>query len=127
MFACFLEECKQMSATPEERKDHCIRIHRFPSNFRFETSPAVLSKGKKERKDSQQSDVAMEETSKSEVASKVPKNFSFGHQKQKGFDSKSYARILARKHKKETEMECENVSALEDSKTVEDLMESLPS
>lgn len=39
MFSCYVKECKIVSNTPEQRKDHCVRDHQFPSNFRFEIRP----------------------------------------------------------------------------------------
>lgn len=36
-YACFINGCVVMSSTVEERKDHCIRDHHFPPNFRFDS------------------------------------------------------------------------------------------
>ncbi|CAO1423422.1 unnamed protein product [Diamesa hyperborea] len=38
MYYCFSEGCKHISLTPKERKDHCLKEHLFPSNFRFDKS-----------------------------------------------------------------------------------------
>lgn len=36
-FSCFLPNCSHMSRNTAERKDHCIREHKFPHTFQFET------------------------------------------------------------------------------------------
>lgn len=33
-----------MSSTPTERKDHCLKEHKFPNNFRFDQSVKIASK-----------------------------------------------------------------------------------
>ncbi|KAG5673847.1 hypothetical protein PVAND_003858 [Polypedilum vanderplanki] len=32
-FVCFLEECKSIVFNKQERKDHCIKDHKFPVDF----------------------------------------------------------------------------------------------
>ncbi|CRK91677.1 CLUMA_CG005326, isoform B, partial [Clunio marinus] len=41
MYACFLQECKLLFMNPEERRDHCIKFHKFPHNFRFDNTKSV--------------------------------------------------------------------------------------
>lgn len=43
-FYCFSEGCKYISITPKERKDHCLKEHNFPSNFRFDRSVKIAPK-----------------------------------------------------------------------------------
>ncbi|XP_036332710.1 protein lethal(2)k10201 [Rhagoletis pomonella] len=49
MYSCLLEECKAKMLTQEQRKDHCIRIHKFPVNFRFEHFCGKSNKKKKSK------------------------------------------------------------------------------
>lgn len=75
-FACYLEECKHKSSTPEDRKDHCIKIHKFPHDFRFDK---VASK-KKSPSNSM-------DTTEDPLSAAKPKytTFHFGHKSQKAF------------------------------------------
>lgn len=77
-FACFLEECKHMSSSPEDRKDHCIKSHKFPHDFRFDKVGRRTSKS------------GMDTTETAAAPSK-PKvtSFHFGHKTTKTFESKS--------------------------------------
>ncbi|XP_022205081.2 zinc finger protein 511 isoform X2 [Nilaparvata lugens] len=36
MYKCFVEACDAVSMTPKERHDHCIEVHKFPHNYRFD-------------------------------------------------------------------------------------------
>lgn len=67
-----------MSSTPIERKDHCLKQHKFPSNFRFDQSVKIAPKTTK-----------MEVTEDEEIAGKplAPKfkPFHFGCGAQKTF------------------------------------------
>ncbi|KAK6633911.1 hypothetical protein RUM44_004518 [Polyplax serrata] len=45
MYCCFIEECKEVFMTSEERQSHCISVHKLPSDFRF-----GLSKKKSNRR-----------------------------------------------------------------------------
>lgn len=77
-FACFLEECKHMSSSPEDRKDHCIKSHKFPHDFRFDKVGRRVSK----------SDMDTTETAAAPSKPKV-KSFHFGHRTLKTFESRS--------------------------------------
>lgn len=37
-YACFLETCDQKYWNAEERREHCIQSHKFPANFKFDSS-----------------------------------------------------------------------------------------
>ena len=38
-YECFLEVCKSKYWTPDERREHCIQIHSFPHDFKFDPQP----------------------------------------------------------------------------------------
>ncbi|GFG36902.1 hypothetical protein Cfor_12452 [Coptotermes formosanus] len=38
MYRCYVEECKSVFATGQERRAHCIQDHQFPHDFRFDVS-----------------------------------------------------------------------------------------
>ena len=37
-FQCFLETCLERFWSPKDRREHCIQIHSFPKNFKFDVS-----------------------------------------------------------------------------------------
>lgn len=39
VFVCYVEECPEHFCSASERKDHCIKMHNFPSNYRFGQLP----------------------------------------------------------------------------------------
>lgn len=43
-YHCLLEMCSEKFKNPTERKIHCIELHRFPSDFRFDLSWRKLGK-----------------------------------------------------------------------------------
>ncbi|XP_055912350.1 protein lethal(2)k10201 [Eupeodes corollae] len=117
MYQCFIEECVHKSFTAEERKDHCISAHKFPQNFRFENLCMIGGSHMTAKKNITIVDEPMNGI-KSQ-SSKNPKNFSFGHPSGKTFNKKSYSKLLSKK-------ESEYRNTLEDSNTVNDLLNSLP-
>ncbi|XP_049295841.1 protein lethal(2)k10201 [Anopheles funestus] len=123
MYACYLEECKHRSKDPAERRDHCIREHKFPHNFRFDKQTHSQPKSSKGSKTS----VPMDTESVAACASNTPlskiegektiapkcrKNFSFGHPQQRTFKS--------------VKKQSNRCDILESNKMVIDLLESLP-
>ncbi|XP_024937445.1 uncharacterized protein LOC107264343 isoform X2 [Cephus cinctus] len=36
MFQCYVSECELKFNNPCERKEHCITVHKFPKNFRYD-------------------------------------------------------------------------------------------
>lgn len=74
-FSCFIEECLEKFLNPEMRKDHCIKIHGFRSDFKYE-----IQQRKKPVNDSEEKMDTGEEKSK-----EPPKFFHFGHGGQKTF------------------------------------------
>lgn len=99
-FVCYLEECKLVSATPEERKDHCIRVHKFPHDFRFENVVSKKKSASNEHMDTSETEV-QPPTAKTKAI-----NFHFGRKTQKAFTSR-----------------CKKPNPIE---TMSDLKESLP-
>ncbi|XP_023301845.2 protein lethal(2)k10201 [Lucilia cuprina] len=88
LFKCYLEECKQIFENAAQRKEHCIKEHRFPSNFRFDQM--VKNGQHKKVKASQNSSkqTAMEDVEvlkHKEFIHKELKMISFGHQKERTF------------------------------------------
>ncbi|KFB52404.1 AGAP010941-PA-like protein [Anopheles sinensis] len=119
MYACFLEECNHLSIDPAARKDHCIREHKFPHNFRFDKKSNLHQRLLKQQVSGspESNETAMDTTPTSVDPKEVPvpkcrKNFSFGHSKQRTF-----------KPTKSTVKKCE---ILESNQMVVDLLESLP-
>ncbi|XP_062563146.1 protein lethal(2)k10201 [Armigeres subalbatus] len=117
MFSCFLEECKHKSQTPEERRDHCIKQHKFPHNFRFDQRVSAHKMPPRLRaslsESSTTADMEMETSAEcfSTSAAKNTKNFNFGHSKVRSFK--------AGKTVKKSDI-------LESNRMVVDLLESLP-
>ncbi|XP_038593886.1 zinc finger protein 511 [Micropterus salmoides] len=58
MYQCLVEGCGQKFRTSKHRKDHLIRIHKYPPDFRFDKPKK--DKGTRETKRPQQKDTAME-------------------------------------------------------------------
>ncbi|KAG7172739.1 zinc finger protein 511-like [Homarus americanus] len=47
MYQCFLETCSEKFSSPAERKTHCISIHKYPKDFRFDMTWRKSEKSKK--------------------------------------------------------------------------------
>ncbi|XP_044070637.1 zinc finger protein 511 [Siniperca chuatsi] len=58
MYQCLVEGCGQKFRTSKHRKDHLIRIHKYPPDFRFDKTRK--ERGNRETKRPQQNDTAME-------------------------------------------------------------------
>ncbi|XP_049592020.1 zinc finger protein 511 isoform X2 [Syngnathus scovelli] len=106
MYQCLVEGCEHKFRTSTLRKDHLIRIHKYPPDFRFDK--AKREKGSRETKQ-QQLNIAMEvvgtlltekDTTYEEMATcqntndehlkprysyRVPSNVCFGHGSIRGF------------------------------------------
>ena len=47
MYQCYVSECDLKFNTSIERRDHCVSVHKYPKNFRFDnTSHCVRDKSK---------------------------------------------------------------------------------
>lgn len=127
------------SINAKERKDHCIREHNFPSNFRFDKQITKLSPPKK-KVDTLPSNISSEdetmEPSVDEVemastsaasASAMPINFNFGHSKTRTFKNvNSYAMATTQPKIKPKQRSKSTSNMLDSSEFHDDLMESLP-
>lgn len=83
-FACYLEECKHMSVSPEDRKDHCIKLHKFPHDFRFDKV------GRKKSPSGDRMDTSETATTSEASSTKFKVNtFHFGNKSQKTFQGRS--------------------------------------
>ncbi|XP_058831373.1 protein lethal(2)k10201 [Topomyia yanbarensis] len=117
MYDCFLEECPHKSRDSLERRDHCIKEHKFPHNFRFDKQIPTQKKSKPHSSysetivNSTEMDVEPVDTGSSSSAAKCTKNFNFGHSKVRSFKPQ--------KLDKKTDI-------LESNRMVVDLLESLP-
>ncbi|CAK1541476.1 unnamed protein product [Leptosia nina] len=49
-YCCYIEECKEKFQNPEERLDHCMKIHKMPKDFRFDQKPKKLKSNSKDNK-----------------------------------------------------------------------------
>ncbi|KAF7992423.1 hypothetical protein HCN44_001748 [Aphidius gifuensis] len=36
MYQCFVSECEELFLNPNQRKEHCKKIHKFPKNYRYD-------------------------------------------------------------------------------------------
>ncbi|XP_055716766.1 protein lethal(2)k10201 [Phlebotomus papatasi] len=107
MYSCYIEECKEKNWTPEERRDHCISVHKFPHNFRF----GLPTKTSKE-------DVKLDKPSGSaEEEPKPVKSFTFGHGVSRTFEKGSGQKTAQKSRILEEDGNRDMVM---------DLMESLP-
>ncbi|XP_031160023.1 zinc finger protein 511 [Sander lucioperca] len=58
LYQCLVEGCGQKFRTSKHRKDHLIRIHKYPPDFRFDKTKK--DRGTRQMKRQQQKDTAME-------------------------------------------------------------------
>ncbi|XP_016967759.1 protein lethal(2)k10201 [Drosophila biarmipes] len=104
MFACFLEECTTKFHSPRQRKDHCIVVHKFPANYRFDQGK---DKPKEKRKPkSKPNAMDVDEVPGENRGLPYIKAFSFGHQTHRTF--------YTRKAQKSGET-LENVQSMKDA------------
>ncbi|XP_058067334.1 protein lethal(2)k10201 [Anopheles bellator] len=116
MYACFREECKYRSKDCAERRDHCIREHKFPHNFRFDKpSEHQLQRSKESPMDGGETDepTPIDRLPQEDMAPpRCRKNYVFGHSRQRTF--------------KPTKTAGPKCDILESNQMVVDLLESLP-
>jgi len=72
MYQCFVEDCGTKYLTTKERHSHCIEVHKFPSNFRYDVDK------RKKKADTP-------DATKSSKPLSVPKFTSFGQGVTRGF------------------------------------------
>ncbi|XP_013188362.2 protein lethal(2)k10201-like [Amyelois transitella] len=108
-YCCYIEECKEKFINAEERKSHCVKIHKLPKDFRFETN-CKFQKQKKIKKRSSAMEVDGE-------SSKDQKQFSFINGKQKfTYTGRKFTKNDEEKSKRHVNIDV----------VMEDLKESLP-
>jgi len=93
MYRCYLPSCAQRFMTAAERKDHAIRQHDFPSDYRYDRPPG-------KSKISQKKMTGASAPSKDEsfrTQTKNPRQICFGHGSQKSFDVASLRQPWHRK------------------------------
>ncbi|XP_023933752.2 protein lethal(2)k10201 [Bicyclus anynana] len=73
-YSCYIEECKEKFTNAEERLNHCVKIHKLPKDYRFDSKPKKSSKNKKSQQDIQV-----------DQASKKDQKFNFTNNRQKVF------------------------------------------
>lgn len=86
MYACYIEECEMKFQGPSERKDHCIAVHKFPANYRFDQENITKIKNHKKETDNSM-DVDNVAESKGAQLPYI-KAFSFGHPTQRTFNTR---------------------------------------
>ena len=106
-FSCFLSECDQKSTNPTERRDHCIKDHKFPHDFRFYK---VSSQKKSEEGKLENNENAMEV--EGQTTKKPTTIYNFGHSKHRSFKPVKTPKI--------------KTDILESNQMVVDLLENLP-
>uniref|UniRef100_A0A1A7Y3G4 Zinc finger protein 511 n=1 Tax=Iconisemion striatum TaxID=60296 RepID=A0A1A7Y3G4_9TELE len=60
MYLCLVEGCGQKFRTSKQRKDHLIRIHKYPPDFRFDKNKKERGTREAKRQQQQQQDTTME-------------------------------------------------------------------
>ncbi|KAH8373616.1 hypothetical protein KR200_008942 [Drosophila serrata] len=90
MYACFLKECSTKFHTSRHRKDHCITVHKFPANYRFDQGKdkAKEKRQTKSKHNSMEVDEAAVPVAESKAFPFI-KAFSFGHQTHRTFYTKA--------------------------------------
>ncbi|XP_021350429.1 protein lethal(2)k10201-like [Mizuhopecten yessoensis] len=58
MFQCLVESCNSKFSTRKERKSHVVKVHKYPSNYRFDQEQNKLS-ARKEGKQSVEMEVKL--------------------------------------------------------------------
>lgn len=55
MYLCFVSECEIKFNDPAERMAHCVSVHKFPKNFRYNQTPRSKKEDKKNKMEIDQS------------------------------------------------------------------------
>ncbi|XP_064418574.1 zinc finger protein 511 isoform X2 [Latimeria chalumnae] len=58
MYRCLVESCSEKFGTSRDRKDHLIRVHSYPSNFRFEKPKKAKSCAGQQKGEPQKAEAA---------------------------------------------------------------------
>ncbi|KAK7792704.1 hypothetical protein R5R35_007519 [Gryllus longicercus] len=86
MYQCYVEECGEKFSTPKDRRDHCISLHKFPHDFRFDSSWKQKGNVKKHKKKAnvEVTDVDMQQDGHHSEAKRPAKNVFRGKGKRGG-------------------------------------------
>ncbi|XP_037951525.1 protein lethal(2)k10201-like [Teleopsis dalmanni] len=111
MYACFFMNCSIKSYSYAERNKHCVKVHKFPKNFRW------FQLRKKEQDRQADMDPKKEQSNDNVAAAKVEKaapshyrNFTFGHHRVKAFQG-----TTNRKGPEKTVKALENLTEMNDA------------
>ncbi|XP_049878991.1 zinc finger protein 511 isoform X2 [Pectinophora gossypiella] len=112
-YCCYIEECKEKFMDADERRDHCVKVHRLPKDFRFDQKPKSAKPKRPNHKKKTDKD-------KTETSMEVDKNqtFSFNNSKQKAF-----VKYTGKKFTKVSKSASQDVN-MDDA--MEDLRKTLP-
>ncbi|XP_076246741.1 zinc finger protein 511 lethal (2) k10201 [Calliopsis andreniformis] len=67
MYQCYVSECDLKFINPVERKSHCIIVHKFPKNFRFDNTANYAKNDPKDKMDVDESVCEKKETKSKKV------------------------------------------------------------
>ncbi|KAG8227802.1 hypothetical protein J437_LFUL006216 [Ladona fulva] len=144
MYQCFVEDCTSKFSNPRERRDHCIKTHRFPPDFRFDGSKKTRVKGKSKtdvrkkcptgsKEDVHVSSMEIEENAEKNTSFpsahatpkvKIPYGFTFGHNQERSFVKSKGSKGKHWYQIKQTQQPSK--VTLEDLPDMRELMDSLP-
>ncbi|KAL9922448.1 zinc finger protein 511 lethal (2) k10201 [Glossina fuscipes fuscipes] len=85
VYLCFLEECKEKFRNPTQRKEHCIKDHKFPGNFRFNQTSVLKTMSRHPKMHAHSDSTCQIEEGEEQRKNYNVKTFSFGQQKKKTF------------------------------------------
>lgn len=104
MYQCLLESCGSKFCSTAARRDHMVKVHKYPSNYRFDRSKHNRTPKNKEASNTAETMEIEHKTEQNTAANKrifsykVPKSISFGQGVSRGFVSRGRGR--GKQHKK---------------------------
>lgn len=115
VYLCFLEECKEKFRNPTQRKEHCIKDHKFPGNFRFNQTSALKTKSRYPNAHVNSDPTCQTEEGEEQRKNRNVKTFSFGQHKERTFH-------LHKQHKHQKDVN----GTLEDMDTLKKALDEVP-
>ncbi|TDG44942.1 hypothetical protein AWZ03_008623 [Drosophila navojoa] len=103
-YTCYIEECPLKFFQPADRKDHCIKVHKFPANYRFDQGKTPNKAKIRTKKATNVMDVHNDRDVTMDLSDeRVPniKAFSFGHPTQRTFNSRKDKALIDMRAMKE--------------------------
>lgn len=82
-YCCYIEECREKFNNSEERLQHCIKDHKLPKDFRFESKPKSRNKKTKDNTIKKKDEESMEVDDENKKETK--KRITLSNSKQKTF------------------------------------------